>query len=133
MSLTNRQLEILKNKKNGLSNKEIADKLGVSEPYISQTLRKISNKISNIEDSFKILSDLGEITGFAPILTEEGRISPNIPDWITPIKPRFKTQKIYFDDLVKWHLPNFNSIKIHSDLALEQESEKIYEIKTRLW
>jgi len=132
MSLTNRQLEIFRLKKSGMSNKEIADKLDVSESYISQTLGKISQKITTIEDSLHVLRELGEISEFAPVLTEKGRIKPRVPDWMSPIKPRVQIQKIYYDDLIKWYIdfPGFRRITTeHEHIKID----KAYDIVAKSW
>ncbi len=57
-------------------NKEIADELGVSESYISQTLTKIKMKINTLENSFDLLQEMGVINSITPLkLTDKGRAS----------------------------------------------------------
>ena len=76
MLLTRKQLEVFRLKKEGFLNKEIADKLEVSEAHISQTLTKIAGKILNIEDTVAVLTQLGEFEDVQTYkLTEEGAFS----------------------------------------------------------
>ena len=77
----------LKNKKN----KEIAEELDVSEPYISQTLSKIRIKLESIEDSLELLEGLGIVNAISPMrLTETGRKS--FPNKLTSLESSKKSQ-----------------------------------------
>ena len=71
-----KEIEILQLYLQKKKNKEIADELKVSEPYISQTLSKISLKLESLENSLELLENLGLVDKVSPIrLTETGRKS----------------------------------------------------------
>lgn len=58
---SDKEVNVAKLKMNGLLNKEIADKLRVSEEDISQTLTRIRSKIKKVEDSIQLFEQLGII------------------------------------------------------------------------
>lgn len=71
---TNEQLEIYKRWLLNKKNKEVARELSVSEAYVSQTLKKINEKIRNLKDSLPLLEKIGVVDSITPLkLTEEGR------------------------------------------------------------
>lgn len=64
MSLTKREIEMLGMKlKDRLSNREIAQRLHVSEAYVSKTLKNILKKIKSIEDAIKVCMEIGLMKG----------------------------------------------------------------------
>jgi len=73
---TPKEIEIFKAWIQGKKNKEIADTLQVSEPYVSQTISKIQTKVSTLENSFELLKEIGIIEPIMSLkLTNEGRKS----------------------------------------------------------
>jgi DNA-binding CsgD family transcriptional regulator len=68
------ELKITSLKIRGLSNKEIAAKLNVSEPYVSQVLGTVRGKIGSVKDSVSLLTQMGVLhEGPMLSLTEKGR------------------------------------------------------------
>lgn len=73
---TPKEIEIFKAWVQGRKNKEIAEDLGVSEPYVSQTVSKIQTKVTTLDNSFELLKDIGIIEPMKSLkLTDEGRKS----------------------------------------------------------
>jgi len=71
---TEKELKVFGMKREGLSNKDIAKKLNVSEADISQTLMRIKRKIKTVRDSIELLMSIGVIKeGPKYVLTPEGR------------------------------------------------------------
>ncbi len=74
VKLSDKEIEILQFKRKGLKNKQIAEMKGVSEPDISQTLSRITKKITSIQDVFGVLQDVGVFRNDVEVeLTESGR------------------------------------------------------------
>lgn len=72
--LTETQLRVLQLRYEGLRNKEIAERLGVSEPAISQILSRITKKLASIQDILASMKDLGVIEHDIEIeLTSHGK------------------------------------------------------------
>ncbi|MCW3988542.1 MAG: LuxR C-terminal-related transcriptional regulator [Candidatus Bathyarchaeota archaeon] len=93
MSLTKKQLEVFRLKKEGLTNREISRRLSKSESYISQVLSRITTKIRNMEDTIQILTQLGEFEDRPRYgLSQEAKLSPRIPEWVKSIEP-FRSPK----------------------------------------
>jgi len=87
--LTKTQLKVLRLRYEGLKNKEIAEKLGVSEPDVSQTLSRIANKLVSIQDVLASMKDLDLIERDIEIeLTEQGKAF--FKDWQKAKIPRVK-------------------------------------------
>lgn len=57
--LTPRMKEIVQLKMKGLKNREIANKLSISESAVSQTLHAVADKVQTLNDSLKLLTELG--------------------------------------------------------------------------
>jgi Tfx family DNA-binding protein len=57
--LTKREIEIIKLRKKGLKQKEIAKKLGLSQPAISKFENNVKRKIKDSLDTIKIVKKLG--------------------------------------------------------------------------
>lgn len=88
MILTKRQLEIFRFKKTGLSNKDVAKKIGRSEAYVSQVLSTVRDKIVSIDDTVQLLIELGEFTETPRYeLTDKGRIKAELPPWVRSVDP----------------------------------------------
>ena len=69
-----KELKVASMKLRGLSNRQIAEKLEVSEPDVSQTLGRIRGKITGVKDSVSLLTQIGVIhEGPMLALTEKGR------------------------------------------------------------
>ena len=119
MILTQRQLEVYRLKKEGNSNRQIAETLGVSEAYISQALTRIVEKIQSVEDTIQVLIQLGEFRD-APRyeLTDEGRVRASLPSWVKdvePFKPLEGTHSItrfFYSELIRHSYPE--TICIHA-------------------
>lgn len=76
IAFTQKEVEIFKawllNKKNN----EIAAQLRVTDAYISQTIKKIKEKMHTLQNSINLLEEMGLIEPITPLkLTEEGKIS----------------------------------------------------------
>lgn len=82
MSLfTPKELKVAKMKREGLMNNKIAEELRVSEADISQTLSRLSRKLTNIQNSTKLLMEIGVIReGPKYVMTEEGRGLARLPE-----------------------------------------------------
>jgi len=71
---TTKELEVLKLKLSGMMNREIAQKLNVSEEDVSQTLSNVRQKIRKVEDSIRLFERMELIeSGPRFKLTEEGK------------------------------------------------------------
>jgi len=57
--LTKREIEIIKLRKKGLKQKEIAKKLSLSQPAISKFENNVKKKIKDSLDMIKIIKKLG--------------------------------------------------------------------------
>lgn len=87
-TLTDRQMEVFALKRNGLSNREIAQRLDTTEPNISQILKRVREKIQSVEDTVNLLIQLGEFKEGPRIsLSERGRIPAQLPSWVKPVEP----------------------------------------------
>lgn len=77
---TSKELQIARMKLQGLMNKEIAQKLGVSDAYISQTLNRLSTKIRGVQDSIELLKNMNVIQeGPKYVMTDKGRRLAKVP------------------------------------------------------
>ncbi len=71
--ITKREAEIVERKLKGRSHSEIASELKVSKAYVSKTLKRVAAKITKLEDSAKLLTQLGLIGQREQItLTDKG-------------------------------------------------------------
>jgi len=71
---TKRQIEIARLKiRDGLSNREIAKELGISETAVRQHLCRLREKIRTMHDSLELLTEIELITPSRYKLTEKGR------------------------------------------------------------
>jgi len=83
-----KELDVIRMKMRGLMNKDIAKNLGVSEPDISQTLKRLREKVRTVQDSIELLTSLGMIKeGPKYVLTEKGRALTLIPEKKVCIEP----------------------------------------------
>jgi DNA-binding CsgD family transcriptional regulator len=72
--LTAAELEICKSWLLNKKNKEIASNLGVSESYVSQTIKKVKEKMDTLKSSVKMFEQLGLIEPITPLrFTDEGK------------------------------------------------------------
>ena len=57
--ITKKEIEILKLKKKGLTQAQIARKLNIAQPSVSLFLTKIKRKIKQVDEDLKIAKELG--------------------------------------------------------------------------
>jgi HTH-type transcriptional regulator, fmd operon transcriptional regulator len=57
--LTEKEIEVLKLKKKGLTQTEIAEKIKISQPAVSNFYKKAINKIRQAEETIKLKKELG--------------------------------------------------------------------------
>ena len=57
--LTEKEIEVIRLRKRGLNQYEIAAKLGISQPAVSSFERNISRKIRDSIDNLELLKELG--------------------------------------------------------------------------
>ena len=77
---TDKELKVAKMRLEGLKNNRIAEQLQVSEADISQTLSRLSRKIKTVQDSTRLLLDIGVIQeGPKYVMTETGRKLTDLP------------------------------------------------------
>lgn len=71
---TEKELNVARMRLEGLMNKEIAQKLNVSEADISQTISRLTEKIKTVQDSVELLMNMDVVKeGPKYTLTEKGR------------------------------------------------------------
>lgn len=64
MSLTGKEIKMLEMKlKYGLSNREIAQRLNISEVRVNKSLKNVLKKINSIDDAIKVCMEIGLIKG----------------------------------------------------------------------
>jgi len=73
VSFSDNELKIARAWLERKSNSEIAMELGKSESYVSQTLKRIKDKIYTLENSILLLEELQIIEPVSPIKLTEGR------------------------------------------------------------
>jgi len=77
---TEKEIKVARMRLEGLMNKEIAQKLNVSEADISQTISRLTDKIKTVQDSVGLLVDMDVVKeGPKYTLTEKGRRLARIP------------------------------------------------------
>ena len=113
---TDKELKVARMRLEGLMNKQIAQKLDVSEADISQTISRLTGKVKTVQDSVELLKKMDVIQeGPKYILTEKGRRLARIPKG-KPARPievhgglwhDFETGLIFGTseafDIVYWH------------------------------
>ena len=57
--LTEKEIEVLRLRKRGLNQSEIAEKLGISQPAVSSFESNIARKIKSSIEIFELLKELG--------------------------------------------------------------------------
>ena len=57
--LTEKEIEVIKLRKRGLNQSEIAEKLGISQPAVSSFESNIARKIKSSIEIFELLKELG--------------------------------------------------------------------------
>src|SRR5689334_21379874 len=67
MKLSENEITIYKKWLLNKKNKDIAQEMGVSESYISQTIDKFESKLTSIKDSVAVLEQIGAIDPITPI------------------------------------------------------------------
>ena len=94
-NLTEKELKILKLRYEGLKNKEIALKLGFSEPDVSQTLSRAVRRIATVDDTLATMYQLGVIKNDVEIeLTEKGK--EILGNWQEIWRKDFKSRQCAF-------------------------------------
>jgi len=92
---TPKELKVAKMKLEGLMNNKIAETLKVSEADISQTLSRLSRKVKTVQDSTKLLMDIGMIQeGPKYVMTEEGRKLTRLPEKQTSVPTQYGFMRI---------------------------------------
>ncbi len=106
---TDRELEIARMRLKGQKNKDIAKKLGFSESYISQTVKKITQKVKTVQDSIVLLEGMEVIKeGPKYILTEKGRNLSQLPESNQKVQFKSDTQLSPID-YVRYMTGNFHN------------------------
>jgi hypothetical protein len=67
MKLSDNEIAVYKGWLLNKKNKDIAQEMGVSESYISQTIKELETKVSTIKDSLAVLEEIGAIDPITPI------------------------------------------------------------------
>lgn len=100
---TEKEVQIARMKLQGLMNKEIAQKLGVSDAYISQTLSRWSAKIKTVQDSVGLLMKMNIIQeGPKYVMTEKGRKLAKVPKKkYRPLPEMVSTMAVFSTDFRK--------------------------------
>lgn len=70
---TDKEISVYKSWLLGRKNKEIASEFNVSEPYVSQVIKKVNEKITTIENSIKTLQEMNIVEIPQIQLSNEGR------------------------------------------------------------
>ena len=72
--LTTKEQQVLRLRYSGLTNADIAKKLNVSPADISQTFKRVSNKLRNVGDTLQLMREAGLLETTSPIkLTSKGQ------------------------------------------------------------
>lgn len=128
--LTKNQIMILGLRYQGLTNKQIAEKLGVSEPNISQTLSRIAKKLVSIQDTLASLKDIGMIERDIEIeMTERGKLFFHKWKGARPSRVRKSIERTGLRaDLIDWR-PQWKGAYGESVAkSIREMAKKLYEI-----
>ena len=94
---TDKELKVARLRLEGLMSKDIAKKLNVSEPDVSQTISRLTKKVKTVGDSIELLMKMDIIVeGPKYILTEKGRKLARLPERKPP-KPTEPHLRVWYD------------------------------------